>query len=47
MPCWALALDGTNEIDVDLMTDSTTVVTASGYAQQAVANWTRATETDP
>ena len=43
----ALAFDGTNAFDVDLMTDSTTVVSASGYAQQAVTSWTRATEIDP
>ena len=43
----ALAFDGTNALDVDLMTDTTTVVSASGYAQQAVTSWTRATETDP
>ena len=42
----ALALDGTNALDIDIMTDDSTVVSASGYAQQAVTNWTRATEAD-
>ena len=43
----ALALNGTNVVLVDLMTSSTVVVSASGYAQQDVTNWTRATEVDP
>ena len=43
----ALALDGTNVVLVDLLTDATTVVSASGYSQQDVTNWTRATEVDP
>lgn len=42
----ALALNGTNALNVDLLTDATTVVTTSGYSQQAVTNWTRSNEAD-
>ena len=43
----ALALDGTNALNVDLMTDDSTVVSDSGYSQQAVTDWDLSTETDP
>ena len=42
----ALALDGTNELNVDGMTSSSAVITTSGYSQQSTANWTRSNESD-
>lgn len=42
----ALALDGTNELNVDAMTDANTVVSASGYSQQSTAAWSRSEEAD-
>lgn len=41
------AFDGTHEFNVDAMTDAVTVVSASGYAQQAEANWNLSSENDP
>ena len=42
----ALALDGSNALNVQLMTDDSTVVTTAGYSDQDVTNWTRANEAD-
>ena len=42
----ALVFDGTNELNIDLMTDDSTIVGDSGYSQQAVADWDRSTEAD-
>lgn len=42
----ALALNGTNALNVDLMTSATNVVATSGYSQQAVTGWSRSNEND-
>ena len=42
----ALALNGTNALNIDLLTNATTVVTTSGYNQQSATNWTRSEEAD-
>ena len=41
-----LALDGSNAMLVDLLTNANTVVTTAGYSQQSVTNWTRNNEAD-
>ena len=33
--------DGSNEVNVDLMTDASTIVSTSGYSQVAFSNWVR------
>lgn len=33
--------NGTNEINVDLLTDASTLVSTSGYSQVAFSNWVR------
>ena len=43
----ALALNGRNVLQVDMMTSETQVVQTNGYAQQETANWTRTIEPDP
>ena len=42
----ALALDGTNALNIQLMTDDSTVVTTAGYSDQDETNWTRVNEAD-
>ena len=42
----ALALDGTNTLNIDAMTDDSTVVDDTGYSQQSTADWDRSTESD-
>ena len=42
----ALAFDGTNSLNIDLMTSDSDVVADSGYSQQAVSHWDRSTEAD-
>ena len=41
-----LALNGTNALTVKLMTSSSVEVSASGYSDQDVTNWTRTNESD-
>lgn len=41
-----LALYFAQEVWVDLMTDSSTVVSVSGYSQQTSSTWTRSVESD-
>ena len=38
--------DGSNEINVDMMTDASTVVSVGGYSQVAFSNWVRDTVSD-
>ena len=41
-----LALNGTNEMDIDLMTSSTAVVSSSGYSQRSSSDWDTSEEND-
>ena len=42
----ALAFNGVNSFNVDLMTDDSTVVAVAGYGQQASTDWDLSTEAD-
>lgn len=42
----ALAFDGTNSLNIDAMTDASTVVAASGYSQQSSADFDLTNESD-